>query len=91
MESIYIGITQDFYNQILDLVFRKEYALCQGEDCKSELDSLRATIEEHYDDDEDALKPATIVKMKGNALYTDCEVLCHQVNLFKSMGGGIAR
>ena len=91
MESIYLGITQDFYNQILDLVFRKEYALCQGEDCKSELDSLRATIEEYYDDEEDALKPATIVKMKGNALYTDCEVLCHQVNLFKSMGGGIAR
>ena len=90
MESIYLGITQDFYNQILDLVFRKEYVLSQGEDCKSELNSLRATIEEYYDD-EDALKPATIVKMKGNALYTDCEVLCHQVNLFKSMGGGIAR
>jgi O-acetyl-ADP-ribose deacetylase (regulator of RNase III) len=88
MESIYLGITQDFYNQILDLVFRKEYALSQGEDCRSELNSLRATIEEY--DDEDALKPATIVKVKGNALYTDCEVLCHQVNLFKSMGGGIA-
>ena len=91
MESIYLGITQEFFDRINLEILEKQAACFKGEDCKSEIDSLRATIEEYYEDDEDALKPATIVKMKGNALYTDCEVLCHQVNLFKSMGGGIAR
>ncbi|MBR2485755.1 MAG: macro domain-containing protein [Clostridia bacterium] len=91
MESIYLGITQDFFDKINLEILKNEAACFKGEDCKSEIDSLRATIGEYYDDEEDALKPATIVKMKGNALYTDCEVLCHQVNLFKSMGGGIAR
>lgn len=91
MESIYLGITQEFFDRINLEILKKDAARFKGEDCRSEIDSLRATIEEYYDDDEDALKPATIVKMKGNALYTDCEVLCHQVNLFKSMGGGIAR
>ena len=90
MESIYLGITQEFFDRINLEILKKDAARFKGEDCKSEIDSLRATIEEYYDDDEDALKPATIVKMQGNALDTDCEVLCHQVNLFKSMGGGIA-
>lgn len=91
MESIYLGITQEFFDRINLEILKKNAARFKGEDCKSEIDSLRATIEEYYDDDEDALKPATIVKMQGNALDTDCEVLCHQVNLFKRMGGGIAR
>ena len=91
MESIYIGITQDFFDVINLEILQKGASQFKGEDCQSEIDSLRATIEEYDEDDENAPKPATIVKMKGNALDTDCEILCHQVNLFKSMGGGIAR
>lgn len=91
MESIYIGITQEFFDMINLEILQKGASQFKGEDCKSEIDSLRATIEEYDEDDENAPKPATIVKMKGNALDTDCEILCHQVNLFKSMGGGIAR
>ena len=75
MESIYLGITQEFFDRINLEILKKNAARFKGEDCKSEIDSLRATI----------------VKMQGNALDTDCEVLCHQVNLFKRMGGGIAR
>lgn len=91
MESKYIGITQVFFDRINFEILEKEAACFNGEDCQTEINSLRATIEECDEDYANAPKPATIVKMKGNALDTDCEVLCHQVNLFKSMGGGIAR
>ncbi len=33
----------------------------------------------------------TVIKLLGDALSTDCDILCHQVNLGKCMGGGIAR
>jgi O-acetyl-ADP-ribose deacetylase (regulator of RNase III) len=91
MESKYIGITQDYFDRINLEILEKQASCYNGEDCRAEIDSLRATIEEYDEDDANAPKPATIVKMKGNALDTDCEILCHQVNLFKSMGGGIAR
>ena len=91
MESKYIGITQEFFDRINLEILEKEADCFNGEDCQIEINSLRATIGEYDEDDANAPKPATIVKMKGNALDTDCEVLCHQVNLYKNMGGGIAR
>lgn len=33
----------------------------------------------------------TVIRLLGNALDTDCDILCHQVNLYRSMGGGIAK
>ena len=90
MESKYIGITQVFFDRINLEILEKEADCFNGEDCQAEINSLRAVIEDYYDDELD-FEPATVEKVIGNALDTDCEVLCHQVNLFKSMGGGIAR
>lgn len=38
-----------------------------------------------------SIKNANIVEIDGDALCTDCSVLCHQVNLYRCMGGGIAK
>ena len=91
MESMYLGITQELFDRVNHKIMELQI---EGEvnniDHSSQINSLRAVIEDYYDDEPDFV-PATIVKVKGNALYTDCDVLCHQVNLYKSMGGGIAR
>ena len=91
MESMYLGITQELFDIVnLEILKLQAESAMHNVDKSSQINSLRAVIEDYYDD-EPEFEPATIVKVKGNALYTDCEVLCHQVNLYKCMGGGIAR
>lgn len=36
------------------------------------------------------IKMANVIHLNGDALKNDCDILCHQVNLHGSMGGGIA-
>ena len=91
MESIYLGITQELFDRVNFEIFQlKTESAIHDIDYSSQVNSLRAIIED-YRDDELEFTPAEIVKVRGNALDTDCDVLCHQVNLYKSMGGGIAR
>ena len=91
MESLYLGITQELFDIVnLEILKLQAESARHNVDNSSQINSLRAVIEDYYDDEPD-FEPATIVEVMGNALYTDCEVLCHQVNLHKSMGGGIAR
>ena len=91
MESIYLGITQELFNRVNHEILKLQAeSVRYNVDHSSQINSLRAVIEDYCDDEPD-FAPAEIVKVRGNALYTDCDVLCHQVNLYKSMGGGIAR